>query len=74
MYDLLVYGGINSYFGPLVLWQILSTNNETTSILYRPNEVQKLDIGLYLEAVFVHKNDSLKFNGVQSLVLKISQF
>jgi len=55
------YGGINSYFGSLVLWQILSTNNETTSILYRPNEVQKLDVGLSLEAVFVHKNDSLYY-------------
>ena len=42
----------------LVLWQILSTNNETTSILYRPSEVQKLDVGPSLEAVFVHKNDS----------------
>ena len=55
------YGGINSYFGSLVLWQILSTNNETTSILYMPNEVQKLDVGLSLEAVFVHKNDSLYY-------------
>jgi len=45
----------------LVLWQILSMNNETTSILYRPNEVQKLDVGLSLEAVFVHKNDSLYY-------------
>ena len=49
MYDLLVW------WYQFVLWRILSTNNETTSILYRPNEVQKLDVGLSLEAVFVHK-------------------
>ena len=62
MYDLLVwwYQFVLRFFA-LVLWRILSTNNETTSILYRPNEVQKLDIGLSLEAVFVHKNDSLYY-------------
>jgi len=31
MYVYVNLGGINSYFGPLVLWQILSTNNNTTS-------------------------------------------
>jgi len=47
------YGGINSYFGSLVLWKILSTNNETTSILYRPNEMQKLDVAyLWKQSLF----------------------
>ena len=61
------YGGINSYFGSLVLWQILSTNNETMSILYRPNEVQKLDVGLSLEAVFVHNKKAVLPQGNRAM-------
>jgi len=43
---------VKYYFGPLVLWQILATNNKT-----RPNEVQKLDI--FGNKAFVHDNDRL---------------
>ena len=51
--NLLVYGGINSYFGPLVLWQILSTNNNTTSTnIIQANEVQKLDRPIFGSSLF----------------------
>jgi len=57
MYDLLVYMVVSIH--TLVLWYFGKFCQRTTKqrpyYIRRPNEVQKLDIGLSLEAVFVHK-------------------